>query len=61
VVIISVLGGSTVVAAHFGGLITVLALVAGVLVLVTASYPPGLFDSVMGLTAGSSVSWRSPC
>jgi Domain of unknown function (DUF4389) len=48
-IIISVPGGSTLVAAHFGGLITVLALVAGVLVLVTASYPPGLFDSVMGL------------
>jgi hypothetical protein len=48
-IIVVVLAGGTVITAHFGGVISVLAVVAGLLVLVTATYPPGLFDFVMGL------------
>jgi hypothetical protein len=46
---VAVLAGGAVMAAHFGGLISVVAVVAGVVLLVTAAYPRGLFDLVMGL------------
>jgi hypothetical protein len=48
-IIVAVLGGGVASAASFGRLITVLALVAGVMLLVSAGYPRGIFDFVMGL------------
>jgi Domain of unknown function (DUF4389) len=48
-IIVAVLAGGVGIAVHFGGLIAILTLFAGLALLFTSRYPRGIFDFVMGL------------